>query len=135
MQRALVVDDNFANRQLLIELLNGKFICDVAVNGLEAEEAYHMSVENDKFYDLILLDVAMPEVDGLDCLRAIRVEEKKRNITLGDGVAIIMVTAHEEMFMKAFREGCDDYILKPIDPPVLFQKIEKLLEGRKRKGS
>jgi CheY-like chemotaxis protein len=46
-----------------------------------------------------------------------------------------MVTAHEELFMKAFNDGCDDYILKPIDPPVLFQKIEKVLAQRKRKSS
>jgi len=135
MQKVLVVDDNFTNRQLLIELLVGKFRCDVAVNGLEAEEAYHLSLENNKPYSLILLDIMMPEVDGLECLRAIRREEKKRGIPLGEGVGILMVTAHETMFMKAFQEGCDDYILKPIDPEILFKKIDKILDSNGRKDS
>ena len=132
MRRVLIIDDNFANRQLLIELLTGNFVCEVAVNGLEAKEAYRLSLDKDRTYDLILLDIAMPDVDGIEVLRAIREDENKRKIPLGDGVPIIMVTAHEAEFMKAFQGGCDDYILKPIDPPILFQKIEKLLEGRKR---
>lgn len=133
MGRVLVVDDNFTNRHLLVEFLVGKFSCDVAVNGLEAAEAFHMSLENDKPYEIILLDIMMPDVDGIECLRSIREEEKKLGIPLGDGIPILMVTAHEELFMKAFNEGCDDYILKPIDPTVLFQKIEKLLSGRKKR--
>ena len=135
MKRALVVDDNFTNRQLLIELLTDKFVCDVAVNGLEAAEAFHVSLENNKPYDIILLDIMMPDVDGIECLYSIREEEKKRDTALGDGVPVLMVTAHESMFMKAFHEGCDDYILKPIDPVLLFQKIDKLLAGRNRKSS
>ena len=133
MGRVLVVDDNFTNRQLMMAFLSGKFECDVAVNGLEAAEAFHLSLENNKPYDIILLDIMMPEVDGIECLRAIRDEEKKRGIALGEGVPVIMVTAYEAPFMKAFHGGVDDYILKPVDPAVLFQKINKLLAGRQKK--
>ena len=133
MNRALVVDDNFTNRQLLIELLTDKFICDVAVNGLEAVEAYYYSIENESPYQLILLDIAMPEVNGFECLRLIREEEKKSGIAWGEGIPIIMVTANEAVFMTAFKEGCDDYILKPINPFLLFEKIEKLMADRERK--
>ena len=134
MGKVLVVDDNFTNRLLLIEFLAGKFTCDVAVNGLEAAEAFHLSLETQKPYSLILLDIMMPDVDGIECLKGIREEEKRRGIVLGEGVPILMVTAHESMFMKAFREGCDDYITKPVDPELLFQKIDKLIESRGRKN-
>ncbi|MBF0503652.1 MAG: response regulator [Candidatus Omnitrophica bacterium] len=133
MWRALVVDDNSANRQLIVEVLAQKAVCEIAVNGREAKEKYHLSLQNNTPYDLILLDIAMPVIDGLEFLREARKDEHKRGIALGDGVPVIMVTAHKAMFMQALQDGCDDYILKPIDPGVLIQKIEKLLEGRKER--
>jgi two-component system chemotaxis response regulator CheY len=135
MLRVLVVDDKFSNRQLLVAFLANKAVCDAAVNGHEAFEAYQLSVENNKPYDVILLDIEMPEMNGLEFLDALREDEKKRGVILGEGVPIIMVTAHEESFMKAFNDGCDDYIIKPIDPQLLFQKIGKLLSERRRPGT
>lgn len=131
MLRVLIVDDNFANRQFLFELLGDRATCHAAVNGKEAVEAFKASVENDKPYDLILLDIAMPEMNGIEFLHAVRSDEERRGVILGEGVPIIMVTAHEEPFMKAFNLGCDDYVLKPIDPEELFRKIDELVARKK----
>lgn len=125
MWKVLVVDDNFVNRKFLVEILKGKAVCDVAANGNEALVAYDLSVKEDRPYDAILLDIAMPEMDGIQVLEKIRGNERSRGIMLGDGIPVIMVTAYKQPFMDAFNKGCDDYLLKPIDPDVLINKIEE----------
>jgi two-component system chemotaxis response regulator CheY len=124
MWRILVVDDNFVNRKLIIEVLKGQAECDIAATGKEAIEAYDLSIENDEPYDLILLDISMPEMDGMAVLEYIRKNELSSGIDLGEGIPIIMVTAYQEPFEAASQKGCDDYILKPIQPETLVSKIK-----------
>ena len=126
MWKILVVDDNYENRELIAEILRDVAQCDVASNGKEAIDAYNSSLQS-KPYDLILLDIEMPEINGLELLRKIRQSEEAADIPLGEGVAIIMVTAHKKPFLDAFYQGCNDYIIKPIDAQKLIQKIEKKL--------
>ena len=130
MWKVLVVDDNFANRELLIEILDGYAQCDTSVNGREAMMQYQLALSDGVAYDIILLDIAMPEVDGLEFLKFVRETETAAGVPAGEGVPIIMVTAFEKPFMKAFNSGCDDYILKPIDGTALLQKIQAKLAGR-----
>lgn len=128
MWKILVVDDNFANRQLMVEVLREDAVCDIATNGREAFEAYQLSLEKKDHYDLVLLDIAMPEVDGLAFLNMVREVEKRANVRVGEGLPIVMVTAFDKPFMQAFNAGCDDYILKPIDPGQLLHKIKMKLQ-------
>ncbi|MCK5707176.1 MAG: response regulator [Candidatus Aureabacteria bacterium] len=127
MWKILVVDDNFSNRKLILKILEGRAICDVAANGEEALEAYNISIKDNKPYDLILLDIQMPDVDGMQVLQKIREEEKTAGVKVGKEIQIIMVTAHREPFFDAFKKGCDDYINKPIRPDMLIERIEKRL--------
>ncbi len=128
MHKILIVDDNFENRMLLAEILREIAVCDFAATGKEAIEAYNMSTTRQSPYSLILLDIELPEVNGLEILYRIRESEKAAGIALGDGVPIIIVTAYEKRFVEAFNKGCDDYILKPIDTDVLLNKIAAILE-------
>lgn len=128
--RILIVDDNFVNRKLLLEILKNTAHCDVASNGKEGIEAYRMAIQENKPYHLILLDVAMPEMDGLEVLRTIRSYEQSQGITLGEGIPIIMVTAHKDPVFDAFNKGCDDYVLKPIQADVLIDKIIQRLSAQ-----
>ncbi len=127
MWKILVVDDNLENRELLVEILREVAACDVATDGKGAIEQYTNALK-EKSYDLILLDIEMPEIDGLEILRNIRENEKEAGIALGEGIPIIMVTAHRKPFLNAFYQGCNDYILKPIDADKLIKKIEQKLQ-------
>ena len=127
------MDDNFVNRKLIMEIFRDKAECDLAANGVEAIEAYNLSNRNNTPYDAILLDIAMPGMDGVEVLKLIRDNEGKVGIPLGRGVPIIMVTAHKQPFVDSFKEGCDDYVLRPIDARELMDKIKKAM-GKKNKG-
>lgn len=130
MYKALVVDDNYINCKLICEALKSFVNCDVALNGCEALEAYSQSLLNDDPYDIILLDIAMPEISGLETLHTIRERESEEGILLGDGIPIIMITAYKEPFLDAFNRGCDDYMVKPIDPEILRQKVKEKIASR-----
>ena len=125
MWNVLVVDDDADNRKLLLGILEEHAKCDLASSGREAYEIFQRSFTEKKPYDVILLDVAMPEMDGVEVLNRIREFEKGHNVRLGKGVPIIMVTAHSNSFMKSFNGGCDDYILKPVDADKLIEKMKK----------
>ena len=126
MWKILVADDNFANRQVLVEILREYAFCDIVVNGREAWEAYCISIKTATPYDAVLLDIAMPEMNGLELLSLIREHEKKT--ADGKRLPVIMVTAYSNPFMEAFDRGCDDYILKPFDSEILLSKIRAILK-------
>jgi two-component system chemotaxis response regulator CheY len=128
MYKILIVDDNFENRQLLAEILREVAICDFAASGKEAVEAYNLALKKHEPYTLILLDIELPEINGLEILGKIRESERLAGISLGDGTPIIIVTAYEKRLLEAFDKGCDDYILKPIDTVKLLTKIATILE-------
>jgi len=116
----LVAEDNAVNRMLVTSLLakRGHTVRTV-VNGRAAVAA----VKEQKF-DIVLMDVQMPEMDGLEATAAIR----EREAAVGDHVLIIALTAHA---MKGDREIClaagmDEYMAKPIKPGELFGMIETL---------
>lgn len=130
MWNILIVDDDFVNKKLLLNILKGKAECDVASNGIEAIEAYNASIRENKPYDVILLDIAMPEVNGIQVLEKIRENEEKAGILPPDGTPIIMVTAYKKPFIESFGKGCDDYLMKPIDAKLLIEKIEEKVKKK-----
>jgi CheY-like chemotaxis protein len=118
--RILVAEDNAVNRLLVTALLTKRgYTVITAVNGREALAA----VTRDAF-DLVLMDVQMPEMDGLEATAAIR----KLEAVTGAHVPIIALTAHA---MKGDREIClaagmDEYLSKPIDAEQLFALVEAM---------
>jgi len=124
MWRVLVVDDNFIDRKIILEILKGKAECDLAATGQETIIAYDLSLAEHKPYDIVLLDISMAQMSGIEVLKLIRENELKTGVSLGDGIPIVMVTGYKEPFLDAFNGGCDDYILKPISAKDLLEKIE-----------
>lgn len=120
--RALLVEDNLVNQKLAVRLLEKEhFFVSVAQNGKEALDA----LEKDSF-DLILMDVQMPEMNGFEATARIRQAEQGT----GRHVPIVAMTAHA---MKGDRERClqagmDGYVSKPIQPKELFETIHQVTQ-------
>jgi len=125
--KCLIVEDDFTARKLLLAYLSKHAECDVATNGKEAIQAFHAAI-NEKPYDLLCLDISMPEMDGQEALRVIRQIEKKYNRIGPDGVKVIMTTAfsNKDNVINACKSGCKSYIVKPVSRDKLFAEIEKL---------
>lgn len=119
MFKILVVEDNYINQKVLVAYLNNQNISLlIANNGVEALKFY-----DNMNFDCILMDIAMPIMDGIEATKAIRKKERwKRKHT-----PIIAVTASdpEHNRDKFFAAGIDDYLGKPINEISLKEKIEK----------
>ncbi|MBW2037352.1 MAG: response regulator, partial [Deltaproteobacteria bacterium] len=121
--RILLVEDNLVNQKLAKTILEkAGYQVEVANNGREAVGKYTSSPDD---FDLIFMDVQMPEMDGLEATRKIRQKGYK-------SIPIIAMTAHA---MKGDRERCleagmDDYITKPIKRENVFKIIEKWMFSR-----
>ncbi len=126
--KSLVVDDDYAARKLLQRLLSGTGDVNVAVNGQDAIDAFKEAFGSGHHYDLICLDIMMPQVDGHETLKAIRRYEEEAGVHSTDGVKVIMTTAMDSTahVLGAFREGCEAYVLKPVKKSELMGEIYKL---------
>ena len=126
--RTLVVEDNFTSRLLLQSFLSPYGECHIAVNGREAVEAFRAAEETGLRYDLICMDIMMPEMDGQAAVREIRALEEARVPRSTDAVRIIMITAlgDEENVLQSVKASCDAYLLKPVDTGKLLGHIRDL---------
>jgi len=93
------------------------------------EVAFKDALKQGDPYDLICLDIMMPQMDGHQALEAIRQIESEHGISGGlDSVKVIMTTVLDDPknVMKSFREGCEGYVVKPIEKQKLLDEIGKL---------
>ena len=125
--KVLIAEDDFASRKFMLRFFEKYGECDVTVDGREAVEAYTMAVEMDEPYDLICLDIMMPEMDGHQALRRIRKIEEENNVPDDEKVKIVMTTALSETrhVTKAFENGCTAYAGKPINQEKLEDMLKK----------
>jgi two-component system chemotaxis response regulator CheY len=120
--KTLIVEDDFTSRLLLQTFLSRYGECHIAVNGLEAVEAFRIATDNGSPYGLICMDILMPEMDGKEAARQIRTLEAARGVLSTYGAKIIMTTAVNDMkeVIRSFQELCDAYLCKPIDTAELL---------------
>ncbi|NGZ04744.1 MAG: response regulator [Magnetococcales bacterium] len=124
--KILITDDEAHNRLLLEKILSPHGQCDLMNNGLEAVEAFEMSLLDGTPYDLVCMDIMMPVMDGQEALRKIRELERTHNIDETEESVIIMVTAlntEEHVVQAFFRGGCTDYLAKPVTRDKVLDKL------------
>jgi two-component system, chemotaxis family, chemotaxis protein CheY len=126
--RFLIVEDDFTSRQLMQIYLAEFGQAFVAVNGREAVAAFETALNEGQPYDMVCLDIMMPEMDGQQALKAIREIEKQHSIGGLDGVKVIMTTAKGESkdVFTAFKNGCEVYMVKPVRKDALLKEMQKL---------
>lgn len=127
--RVLIVDDDFYCRNMLHEIMKPYAQCDIAVNGEEAVFAFKKGLEDGRKYDLVCLDLVMPEMDGQQALREMRSIEKDFEITESDGVKVIVTTMlddRKETHDAFFLGGATSYLVKPIEETKLLKELNNL---------
>jgi signal transduction histidine kinase len=126
-RRGLLVEDVEINREVVLAMLEPtRMAFDCAENGVEAVRLYRGSPDR---YDLIFMDVQMPEMDGCEASRRIRAIETVESP--GKRIPIIAMTANvfREDIEKCLAAGMDDHIGKPLDPEEVMNKLRKYLGG------
>ena len=119
----LIVDDNEINRDMLARQLGRQgFATAVAENGREALE-----MVGEREFDLVLLDIMMPEMNGYEVLRRLKGDERLRDIP------VIMISALDEIetVVRCIELGAEDYLPKPFDPVLLRARIGACLEKKR----
>jgi two-component system chemotaxis response regulator CheY len=126
--RTLIVEDDFTSRLLLQSFLSPYGDCHIAVNGREAVAAFRAAQESGQAYDLICMDIMMPEMDGQMAVKKIRALEEAGGTLSTNGVKIIMTTALNDAknVVEAFKALCDVYLFKPIDTGKLLSHLRDL---------
>src|SRR5213596_862740 len=118
MERILIVDDSDIQRLVSYNLSQAGFQVSAAVTGVAALHAVE-----ERLPDLIILDIMLPDLGGLEVCRLVREREKSRRIP------IIMLTARSEEIDRVvgFELGADDYVMKPFSPRELVLRVKSIL--------
>lgn len=121
----LLAEDNRTNQILVSLVLEGQgFSVTVAENGRVA-----LNLLQNQHFDVVLMDINMPEMDGYDVVRSLRARHAE-GLQINHNVPIIAMTAHdgEDIRAKCLKAGMDDYIRKPIHADTLFETISQHIE-------
>ena len=120
MKKILIVDDSEMNRSMLSEMLEREYLVFEAENG---KDAVSMLSKYDTEIDLVLLDIVMPEMDGLDVLKAM-----KKNGWLSD-IPVIMISSemNPEVIHQAYELGATDFITRPFDIYVVQRRCRNMI--------
>ena len=125
--KMLVVDDEIVSRKKMMRIINEFGSCEGVESGKAALGMVKKALEEWKLYDLITLDVSMPDISGIEVLTTIRKMEEERGLDKEEQAKILMVTAHSDMeTVKACAGKCDGYVIKPFNKKGMVDKFKQL---------
>ncbi len=126
--KALIVEDDYITSQVMNEIMRGFGECEIAEDGKIAMEKFIAASESGAPYELIFLDIMMPELDGQEVLTLIRQYEHTNGIMGLDCVKIVMTTALDDFdnVKNAFKSQCEGYLVKPIDKDKIKNMLKEL---------
>ncbi|PKN40365.1 MAG: response regulator [Deltaproteobacteria bacterium HGW-Deltaproteobacteria-18] len=127
--RILIVEDDFVGRKVMHQLLLEYGECDVAVDGVEAVKAFDLAWAVEQPYDVMFLDIMMPNMSGHEALKIIRDKEKERGVTPQKEVRVIMTSALDDVknvTQSFFQGGASAYLVKPIERRKIIEELRKL---------
>ncbi len=126
--KILVVDDEMISREKMKMIMSHFGECEAVESGAEAVEKFVGAWNSWSPYDLISLDVQMPEMDGVDVLKRIREMERDKNVPESRRVKVVMVTARsdKDTIMTSIQAGCNDYVVKPFDKTIVAKKLTQM---------
>lgn len=126
--RILIAEDDPECRRVMCLFMAPLGDCDAVADGRLALECARRALEQGAPYDLICLDIIMPNMDGHQTLKNIRALESQQGLAHEDRSKIIMITAmvESEYVMGAIQENCNAYVVKPVDKAKLYKEIHRL---------
>lgn len=113
--KSLVVDDDLTSRMLLEEILSSFGEVCTAADGGQAVRAVVQALDENRPYDLICMDLLMPDVSGLEAIQLIRLQEERCGCPRGSRIIVITSSEDAGTIDAAFRQLADAYIVKPVD--------------------
>jgi signal transduction histidine kinase/CheY-like chemotaxis protein len=124
-KHVLLCEDNPINQEIALTILREKgFVVDLASDGQQGFETFSNSPIH--YYDAILMDIRMPNMDGYEATKAIR------DLTRADAKTVVIVAMTADAFgedvQKCFAAGMNGHVAKPIDPPTLYAKLGELIK-------
>jgi len=125
--RILLIDDEPIALTKLELMLTNTGTCDTAGSGVEATEYFVKAINDNRPYDLVTIDIELPDITGLDLLNRFFELERKNGIA---AARKIMVTAHSNMdYVVKAKDKCDAFVVKPLRKATLLAKIEELFQA------
>lgn len=125
----LLVEDDYVSAMLLVNIMSSFGECRMAVNGLEAVTAFKEALDTGQPFDVAIMDIMMPVMDGQAALKEIRKIEVERGIGGSDMLKVIMLTCVEDYdsVMSSFKDGqVEAFLNKPLDVDELKGHLRKI---------
>ncbi len=124
--KSLIIEDTAVIYRIVENILNEFGPTDITKNGLEGIQKAKLAFNSGDYYDLILIDIMLPEINGLDVLANIRNMEKLNGGIKKSKIIMLSSLGQPKYIMASKARGCDSYMLKPIDKYKLLAKLEEL---------
>lgn len=126
MLKTLIIDDEIQGYACIKSMLG---VCDIVESGLIGVEYAETALKIKSYYNLILLDVVIPDLDGIEVIRKIRDLEKSYNIKSSSEAKIVVVSSRrdEPTILEAFRNGATGWIDKPVATDLFLIKLKNLM--------